>query len=140
MADAVKSAAEPAPAPSAQPGSLADELRGLVANLLFLSESEALFTVVELPADAILPDALRALATLPPDAPAEEWAVPDVLDAFAQPDQPDAARYAALLKFLSKKLSRAVAYKLGTVKKSVFFIGRQPDKRWLGARTEAVET
>ena len=118
----------------------ADALRRLVANLLFLSESEAPFTVLELPKDAILPDALRTLAGLPPDAPAEEWTVADILTPFTAPDQPDAARYVALLAFLQNHLVRAVAYKLGSIKKPVFLIGRQPDKSWLGVQTEAVET
>ena len=120
--------------------SLVDELRGLVANLLFLSESEAPFSVLELPKDAILPDALRTLAALPADAPAEEWTVADILTPFTAPDQPDAARYADLLAFMEKNLARAAAYKLGSVKKPVFLIGRQPDKSWLGLQTEAVET
>jgi hypothetical protein len=107
---------------------------------LFLSESEAPFTVVELPKEAILPDALRELAHLPTDAAAEEWTITDLLTPFTSPEQPDAARYQALLTFLETKLTRAAAYKLGAVKKSVFFIGRQPDKSWLGVQTEAVET
>ena len=120
---------------------LPDELRSLTAGLLFLSESESPFAVVELPKDAVLPDALRALVKLPPDAPAEEWTLADLLGPAAAPDQPDAPRYQVLLDFLMKQLTHAAAYKLGAdAKKTVFFIGRQPDKSWLGAQTEAVET
>ncbi len=129
-----------APAAPSPASSLADELKSLVEGLLFLSESEAPFTVTQLPKDAILPDALRELAQLPADAPAEEWAATDLLTPFTTPDQPDAARYQALLAFLETKLTRAAAYKLGEIKKPVFFIGRQPDKSWLGVQTEAVET
>lgn len=121
--------------------SLADELRGLTMGLLWLSESEAPFSVLELPKNAILPDALRELLKLPPDAPAEEWTIEDLLTPAAAPDQPDAARYRALLVFLANKLTRPAAYKLGAeARKALFFIGRQPDKSWLGAQTEAVET
>lgn len=128
--------------PSATPAAStsADELRGFVTGLLFLSESEAPFTVVELPKDAILPDALRTMTSLPPDAPAEEWTVADILAPRLGPDDPDAARFRDLLTFLTTRLTRAVVYKLGSVKKPVFFIGRQPDKSWLGLQTEAVET
>jgi hypothetical protein len=120
--------------------SLAEELRTLVAGLLWLSESEAPLTVIELPKDAILPDALRTLAHLAPDAAAEEWGIADLLSGATAPDQPDAARYGALLAFLETKLTRAVAYKLGEIKKPLFFIGRQPNKAWLGVQTETVET
>lgn len=127
--------------------SRADDLRGLIAGLLFLSESEAPLTVVTLPKEAILPDALRALAGLPADAPAEEWAVNDLLEplATALPDADDFTReqatgFRAVLDFLEQQLQRAVAYKLGEIRKPLFFIGRQPDRSWLAVQTEAVET
>ncbi len=137
-----------APAPAAPVTSsaaifLADELRALVQGLLFLSESEAPFTVLELPKEAILPDALRAAANVAPDAPAEEWTVADVLEtrATADPaDDPDAPRFRALQTFLETRLTHAVVYKLGEIKKPVFFIGRQTDRSWLAVQTEAVET
>lgn len=126
---------------------LADELRALTDGLLFLSESEAPLGVVMLAKDAILPDALRELVGLPADAPAEEWAVSDLLAPLAAlPSAPDdAARHQAegfgkVLDFLANRLQRAVAYKLGETEKAVFFIGRQPDRSWLGVRTQAVET
>ena len=129
-----RSSASPAPA------GLAAELSALVVGLLFLSESEAPFTLIELPKGAILPDALRPLVNLPSDAPTEEWTIGDVLTPCTAPDQPDAARFELLRKFLEEKLTRAVVYKLGEVKKAVFFIGRQPNKSWLGVQTAAVET
>ncbi len=130
-----------------KPRPLAEELRGVVAELLFISESESPFSLVELPKDAILPDALRVLVDLPPDAPAEEWTIRDMLtprtvieEGAVDDDRGTAARFGAVQDFLEKKLAHSVAYKLGTVKKTVFFMGRQPDKSWLGLQTEAVET
>ncbi len=127
---------------------LADQLATLTAGLLFLSESEAALTVIRLPKSAILPDALREAAHLAPDALAEELPLVEVLGPFATAPEgadevarQDAARYQALLDFLTARLQRPVAYRLGTdAKKALFFIGRQPNRAWLGVQTEVVET
>ncbi|MBC7448064.1 MAG: hypothetical protein H7330_08400 [Hymenobacteraceae bacterium] len=146
-APAVPPAAPTGELPPPALAALAEELRGLVEGMLFVSESEAPFTVVELPKDAILPDTLRTLAGLPADAPAEEWTVADVLtprtvveEGASADDRRAADRVRGLLDFLTRKLARGAVYKLGTIKKPVFLIGRQPDKTWLGVQTEAVET
>ena len=127
---------------------LAAQLTALTANLLFLSESEAALTVIKLPKSAILPDALREVAHLPSDAPAEERPLADVLGPFTQAPEGadetavlDAARYQALLDFLTTRLQRPVAYRLGAdAKKALFFVGRQANRTWLGVQTEVVET
>lgn len=147
--DAVKPAADAKAAPKSEVAAPAARLRELTAGLLFLSESEAPLTVVELPKDAIMPDALRELAKLPADAPAEEWQVTDLLEPFSTAPEgadeatvKDAARFRSLLDFLTKDVQRTVGYKLGAgPKKPLFFIGRLPKTRaWLGLQTEVVET
>ena len=132
-------AAAPAAAPGAGAAHLADDLRQLTADVYWISESEAPLKVVELPPDAVLPDALRALVELPPSAPAEEWSLADLLGPVAA--APDGDDLRAVQTFLETRLTRACAYKVGgEARKYVFFIGRQPNKAWLGVQTEAVET
>ncbi len=132
-------AGQPSPIVSGAPIALADHLRQLTAAVYWISESEAPLKVIELPPDAVLPDALRVLVELPPSAPAEEWSLADLLSPVA--DAPDGGALRAIQTFLETRLTRASAYKVGgEARKYVFFLGRQPDKAWLGVQTEAVET
>ena len=127
---------------------LADELEALTAGLLFMSETDYPWTVVQWAGtEAPTPESVRAWAGLPPQAP---FAVDEASRLWQAPttEQPASTaevrqrvrRYHGLVAWLEKNLSEQTVMRYGGVRQDVYVFGRTAAGEWLGLHTQAVET
>ena len=123
-------------------------LEQLVSGLLFVSEADSPWRLVQLGARPELDEAslLRALGK-PESAQVTRQSL-ERLFARAIADQPwhgaaerdTVQRYRALLAFLSEGLDEARVYRVGTIEVEAYALGRTSDSAWLGVVTTLIET
>lgn len=108
------------------------QLRKATAGLLFMSESDYPFELIQWPGTAeITPEFLRTVAGESKDSPVQEIEVEDFLTS---------GLYQPLLLVLQCQLADVKAYKVGRINMPVFLVGRSSDGSWLGAVTRVVQT
>ncbi len=141
----------PPPPPAAAivaPEPLLLQLSRLVEGLLFISESEAPLSVVQLPAASDLPTAIRTAFHLPVNVSLREQPLEAIFAERVAPpegagaiDLQQAPAYGALLRLLRTALRDARAVRVGAeAPQDLYLVGQLPDGRWLGVRTTTVDT
>ena len=109
-----------------------EQLRRAAAGLLFMSESDYPFEVIQWEGSTELtPDFIRRVTGEAADCPVQEIEVEDFLTS---------GRYQRLLLALQQHLSHLKAYKVGRINMPVYLVGRSSGGSWLGVSTRVVET
>ncbi len=129
--------------------SLADALQRAVQGLLYTSESDAPFAVIQWPdcPAPLTPEEVLTRAGREPNAPVTQQS----MEAFFQPltadqawygekDRAAAQRYRQLRALLEQHLRDAQVFRVGKVEVTVYIIGHTADGQCVGLRTTAVET
>ena len=115
------------------------DLPTLIAGLLYPSEDDRPFEVVDWPAGPA-----SARAAVDRHVPAGVTVEPLTPAAFFGPlrDTTDAARFAALDRRLAAELTDRAAFRVtdGSAEVRVYVIGRRADGTWGGVQTVSVET
>ena len=126
---------------------IVQELQTATEGLLFMSETDAPFATIAWPGpDAPTPEAVRAWEGKP-DAPCETddlarmfygsiTEFPGLNDA----GQERVRRFRRLLAALRENLTDICVSRVGGVQKDVYILGRSPNGKWLGLKTQVVET
>ena len=128
--------------------SIADQLKQASKGLLFLSESDAPFEVIHLPAQGELtPAKLLQLTEHPPDVPVEIVSVDEFFDTpTAEEDWHDeeereiVQRFQHLVSVLNQNLSNIQVYRVGSIEIDAYIVGVTPSGNWMGLSTQLVET
>ncbi len=108
------------------------DLKRATAGLLFMSESDYPFEVIQWEGQTeVTHDFLCRLAGEPEDCRVEEMEVEDFLQ-----DE----KYRNIVQVLSKNVTEAKAYKVGTINMPVYVVGRGKLGNWLGVSTRVVQT
>ncbi len=109
-----------------------EQLRRATAGLLFMSESDYPFEVIQWDGSAELtPAFIRSVTGEAADCPVHEMEAEDFLTS---------GRYQRILLALQKHLSQLKAYKVGRINMPVYLVGRSSEGSWLGVSTRVVET
>jgi Nuclease A inhibitor-like protein len=123
------------------------QLEAACAGLLFVSEQDAPFAIVDAPSAALDGEQLHALAGRPAADPIETIAVEyffrnAILDQEWHSPAEKAAvrRYRALVSLIESALPDARVFRLGARRVSVLIVGTGPDGGILGLSTTVVET
>ena len=111
--------------------SIAANLKQASEGLLFLSETDASFEVINWPTqEELTPAKLLQLTNHPPDAPIEILSVDEFFDvANAEEDWHDeeeretAKRFQNLVNFLKQNLSQLQVYRVGNTNMDAYIVG-----------------
>jgi Nuclease A inhibitor-like protein len=125
---------------------LLEQLQAAIEGLQWMSESDFPFEVVHWSQTADLtPELLLKLTDHTPETPVQTEAIASFFEVATQsqdwhgPEEAAAVeRYRHLLQVLSQLRSSQV-YRLGEVNVEIYILGTAAD-RWLGVKTQAVET
>ncbi|MBE9093682.1 nuclease A inhibitor family protein [Tychonema sp. LEGE 07203] len=128
--------------------SIADQLQQASKGLLFLSESDAPFEVIQWPAQGELtPPKLLQLTGHPPDAPVELRTVDDFFaiatveeDWHDQDERETVQRFHNLVSILKQNLSQLQVYRVGSIDIDVYIVGVTDGGELVGLSTKLVET
>jgi hypothetical protein len=135
-----------------KPLSVVPALTEAIADLFWISETDAAFDILQWPdktlADNVLDGpTLRQWLSLPEDMAVETC---DIASFFALATEPQdwhgeeekaiVKRYQALVKLITSGLSHCQVLRFGTINIEIYIVGQTPDKLWLGLHTQAVET
>ena len=108
------------------------QLANVTAGLLFMSESDFPFELIEWTGmDEITPDFIRTVTGETKDCPVQEIDVDDFLSS---------GLYQPLLVVLRSQLLDLKAYKVGRINMPVYLVGRSSEGSWLGVATRVVQT
>jgi hypothetical protein len=128
-------------------GALIRQLEAASAGLLFVSEQDAPFAIVDAPFAALDDRQLHALAGRPAADPIETVTVEyffrnAILDQDWHGPAEKAAvqRYRALVSLIESALPDARVFRLGARRISVLIVGTGPDGGILGLSTTVIET
>lgn len=125
-----------------------EKIRVASEGLLFMSESDYPFEVVELDTkNASVEDAIRRLSGKEAGTPIENQA-PDYFfrnHVVTYPGEPEsraqtAQRFIQLKELLNTTLTNLQVYRIGSIQVDAFIIGQLPDGSYAGLRTKQVET
>lgn len=109
-----------------------DDLARASAGLLFMSESDYPFEVIQWPGTSELSaDFIRSLTHESEDCLIQEIEAEQFLSK---------GRCQTVLKTLRENLSSIKTYKVGLINMPVYVVGRSPEGNWLGVSTRVVET
>ena len=120
-----------------------------IENLVFLSESDEPFELVDWDLSGQLLDQRRLLelGKHHPDSPVTVISVDDffadlvrVQEWHGQHEKETVAKYQALLSILKQHLECIQVFCVGKIRKSIYVVGRCKDGRWAGVKTVSVET
>lgn len=126
-----------------------EELRQATEGLLFMSESDYPFQVIEWDKQVeITPEYLRSQTTAArPDTPVTSQSVDDFFrSATSEPQWKKGAeleiarKYKALVRLLKESLSDLVVYRVGEINITVYIVGKSQAGTWIGLTTQVVET
>jgi hypothetical protein len=125
------------------------ELQQAIEGLLFMSESDYPFQIIEWDGQTeITPEYLRSQTVAArPDTPVTRQSIDDFFrSATSEPEWKQGAeleiarKYKALVGLLKETLSNLVAYRVGEINITIYIIGTSQTGTWLGLRTQVVET
>jgi hypothetical protein len=129
------------------PDPTAKKLRDAVDGLLYLSEQDAPFEVVEWDAGELTADRVRELGQHPKRAPVKqsdfhEFIEPLTQEQYWYEDEEKArvGKYKQLLAVFEKELTEPTVFRVGKEKATYYLLGRSKSGKWVGVKTEAVET
>ena len=128
--------------------SIATQLSSAAQGLLFLSETNAPFEVINWQTQGELtPAILLQLTEHPPDAPVELRTVDEFFEvATAEEDWHDederetVQRFQNLVSILKQNLSQLQVYRVGDRSIDAYIVGVTPSGEWAGLATKLVET
>ncbi|NJM45665.1 MAG: nuclease [Alkalinema sp. RU_4_3] len=135
-----------------KPVAIVPALEAAVANLFWISETDAAFdliqwpdkTSVDQPIDA---PTLQQWLGLPEDTAVETCELESFFaiatesqDWHGEEEKAIVKRYQALVKLLTTGLNQCQVFRFGTINIEIYIVGQTPDKLWLGLHTQAVET
>jgi hypothetical protein len=127
-------------------------LTDAIADLFWISETDAAFDIIQWPDKTLTGDTLDAATVqqwlnLPADMAIETC---DVESFFAIATEPQdwhgeeekaiTKRYQALVKLIRSALTQSQVFRFGTINIEIYIVGQTTDKLWLGLHTQAVET
>lgn len=128
---------------------LLDELEQLTAGLLFMSETDQPFQVIDQgPQPEVTAEQLRQLtAGAGPSTPVTTQSVAAFFrSAMAEPEWKQGAaletarRYQTLVRWLQANLTELQVYRVGEIDVTIYILGTSPEGRLLGLSTKVVET
>jgi len=128
--------------------SIATQLQKASQGLLFISETDAPFEVINWQTQGELtPAILLQLTEHPPDAPVELRTVDEFFEvATAEEDWHDederetVQRFQNLVSILKQNLSQLQVYRVGDRSIDAYIVGVTPSGEWAGLATKLVET
>ena len=128
--------------------SIATQLKQASKGLLFLSESDAPFEVINWPAQGELtPAKLLQLTNHPPDAPLEVVTVdeffaiaPQEEDWHDEEERETVKRFQHLMSVLKHNLSQLQVFRVGSINIDAYIVGVTPSGDWTGLSTKLLET
>jgi len=128
--------------------SIATQLKQASKGLLFLSETDAPFEVINWQTQGELtPAQVLQLTEHPPDAPVELRTVDEFFAiATAEEDWHDeeeretVQRFQNLVSTLKQNLSQLQVYRVGSIDIDAYVVGVTPSGDWAGLATKLVET
>jgi hypothetical protein len=128
--------------------SIAIQLKQASNGLLFLSETDAPFEVIDWSAQGELtPAKLLQLTNHPPDAPLEMLAVDDFFaratqeeDWHEEEERETVKRFQNLVSVLKQNLSQLQVYRVGNTNIDAYIVGVTPGGELAGLSTKLVET
>lgn len=128
--------------------STATQLKQASEGLLFLSETDAPFELINWPAQGELtPTKLLQLTQHPPDAPVEMLAVDEFFaiatsseDWHDEEERDTVQRFQNLVSVLKQNLSNIQVYRVGRITIDAYIVGVTPSGDWMGLSTQLVET
>jgi tRNA1Val (adenine37-N6)-methyltransferase len=133
-----------APSPTADP--VLDDLARLTDGLLLPSERDAPLTPTLL-AQAPSPEVLRSASGAPQDAPVEEGPLEALFTDLEREhpsqddhEQAEARRFQALHGFFRERLREGKVFRVGQTEIEVWVLGQDEQGRWVGLRSQVVET
>lgn len=125
-------------------------LQTATADLLWLSESEAPFEVLDWQLQSVTDLTMAKVLQLthqPTTAPVKVLALDDFFagataerDWFGEAERAIAARYRELVALLEEHLSDLTVYQVGEVSLAFYIVGRTPEGALMGLATQASET
>jgi Nuclease A inhibitor-like protein len=135
-----------------KPLSVVPALTDAIADLYWISETDAAFDIIQWPDKALVDDALDVPTLgqwlgLPENIAVETC---DIASFFAIATEPQdwhgeeekaiVKRYQALVKLMTSALTHCQVFRFGTINIEIYIVGQTTDKLWLGLHTQAVET
>lgn len=128
--------------------SIADQLQKASKGLLFPSETDAPFEVINWQVQGELtPTKLLQLTQHPPDAPVEMLAVDEFFaiatsseDWHDEEERDTVQRFQNLVSVLKQNLSNIQVYRVGRITIDAYIVGVTPSGNWMGLSTQLVET
>ncbi len=127
-------------------------LTNAIADLFWISETDAPFDIIQWPdktlADNLLDASkLRQWLDLPENIATETCELEPFFAIATEPqdwhgeeEKAIAKRYKALVKLLTTSLNQCQVFRFGTINIEIYIVGQTTDKLWLGLHTQAVET
>jgi Nuclease A inhibitor-like protein len=127
-------------------------LEAAVADLFWISETDAAFDLIQWPDKTWVDKALDAPTlqqwlNLPADMAVETCELESFFaiatapqDWHGEEERAIAARYQSLVKLLTSALQQCQVFRFGTINIEIYIVGQTPDNLWLGLHTQAVET
>lgn len=124
------------------------QLETLVADLLFVSESDHPLVVTRLGRQAKLDERSLLVALGKPEMSPVARLSPDEFFARAVEEQPwhgpaersTVARYREVLRFFTTALAESRVFRVGVIEVSAYVLGKTADGQWLGVATTLIET
>lgn len=128
--------------------STADQLKQASEGLLFPSETDAPFEVINWQVQGELtPTKLLQLTEHPPDAPVEMLAVDDFFaiatqeeDWHDEEERETVKGFQNLASVLKQNLSNIQVFRVGSIEIDAYIVGVTPSGDWMGLSTQLVET
>lgn len=116
-------------------------------GLLYPSESDFPIEPIEFGEEEPTPEALLALRKLPSETRVDDptldaifEGLTDVFEEASDDEQATSKRFQALKSLLEDNLEDIRIYRLGEVDMEIFVLGRHASGKWMGIRTNVVET
>jgi hypothetical protein len=128
--------------------SIATQLKQASKGLLFLSETDAPFEVINWQTQGELtPAKLLQLTNHPPDAPVKVVSVDEFFaiatqeeDWHDEEEREMVQRFQNLVSVLKQNLSQLQVYRVGNINIDAYIVGVTPSGDWTGLSTKLVET
>jgi hypothetical protein len=124
-------------------------LRKLTRGLLYMSESDAPFSIIRLEkhAGGFGMAEARLLAKRPADCPIQVQGLKEFFCELVQEqawhgeeEKAVVGRYKELLEFFRGQVAEATVFRVGELQVDIIIIGKAADEGWVGVKTRAIET
>jgi hypothetical protein len=135
-----------------KPPSVLPALTDAIADLFWISETDAAFDLIQWPDKTLVDNALdastvRQWLSLPEDIAVETCELKSFFAIATEPqdwhgeeEKAIVKRYQALVKLMTSALNHCQVFRFGTINIEIYIVGQTTDKLWLGLHTQAVET